>query len=114
MSDDDIIARGGTQDDIDSYAENNGATSTNQADAELRGELLSYISASYDFHGGPGGVDEAVDEVMHLIKQWGIQERIDALSEFDIHKEGVSSVRYDDIHIRIVELTTLKDKENES
>lgn len=46
------------------------------------------------------------------IKQYGIQERIDALSEFNIHGEGVSSVRYDGIHEKVIELTALKDKEN--
>lgn len=41
MNDDDILARGGSQDDIDSYAESHGATDPT-SDTELREAIKAY------------------------------------------------------------------------
>ena len=86
MSDDDILARGGTQEDVDSYAARNGAVDAVSMLEGLREDIDSAISGGLDFASrtewNPQAVkdyDDMLDSVMQIVERRVTLARIDEL-----------------------------------
>lgn len=139
MSDEDILALGGTQEDIDAYAHDVGGAcgavydgtcdqcgkGGSSKDGELRERVRQhFVSAWQDGFGCATRTDYKnrddfhTDKVMELIKQYGIQQRIEELDKLPRTGWISNGIRYDailftQIDNRKLELIELKDKQED-
>lgn len=134
MSDEDIIMRGGTEDDIESYARNNGADGSYSDEEQLdKPNDVPDLSKTHSIVDIPkhGKVFVITDiyEYYKTIEAWHQQEiekakleaRIDELETIwkeHGREEGISGsdtpvLKYESIKVRIEELSKLQEKQDE-
>lgn len=91
MNDDDIIARGGTEEDIRSYAESNGATDPTQPNQyEDTSELVRLARQAIVKNNLRGTIGELCDEILVIITQQCNQAVVNELQKVrrNAYQEG--------------------------